>query len=126
MRSPETPLLCALFYLKGPASCCYWLSVHNLSYVLYLSFKAVLSRLAAVLYYMSRVRYCLSALVYAGVSLFIIIGPCVCLVVRVVYVYNLAYHQRRFFCFVYCFLVQSKVTSEPIVISCNIMTTKVL
>ena len=27
VRSPETPLLCALFYLKGPAPCCYWLSV---------------------------------------------------------------------------------------------------
>ena len=91
VRSPETPLLCALFYLKGPAPCCYWLSVSNLSYVLYLSFKAVLSCLAAVLYYMSRVRYCLSALVYAGVSLFIIIGPCVYLVVCVIYAYNLAW-----------------------------------
>ena len=27
VRSPETPLLCALFYLKGPAPCCYWLAV---------------------------------------------------------------------------------------------------
>ena len=24
---PETPLLCALFYLKDPAPCCYWLAV---------------------------------------------------------------------------------------------------
>ena len=51
----------------------------------------VLNRLAAVLYYVSRVRYCLSALVYAGVSLFIIVGPCVCLVVCVIYAYNLAW-----------------------------------
>ena len=27
VRFPETPLLCALFYLKGPAPCCYWLAV---------------------------------------------------------------------------------------------------
>ena len=27
VRSLETPLLCALFYLKGPAPCCYWLAV---------------------------------------------------------------------------------------------------
>ena len=27
VRSPETPLLCALFYLKGPAPCCYWPAV---------------------------------------------------------------------------------------------------
>ena len=50
----------------------------------------VLSRLAAVLYYVLRARYCLSVLVYAGVSLFILIGPFVCLVVCVIYVYNLA------------------------------------
>ena len=24
VRFLETPLLCALFYLKGPAPCCYW------------------------------------------------------------------------------------------------------
>ena len=24
VRFPETLLLCALFYLKGPAPCCYW------------------------------------------------------------------------------------------------------
>ena len=63
----------------------------NLSYVLCLSFKAVLSHLAAVLYYVLRVRYCLSVLVYAGVSLFIIVGPYVCLVVCVIYAYNLAW-----------------------------------
>ena len=49
VRSPETPLLCALFYLKGPAPCCYWLAVTCLSYVLCLSLKAVLSRLVTVL-----------------------------------------------------------------------------
>ena len=27
VRFPETPLLCALFYLKGPAPCYYWLAV---------------------------------------------------------------------------------------------------
>ena len=27
VRFPETPLLCALFYLKGPTPCCYWLAV---------------------------------------------------------------------------------------------------
>ena len=27
VRSPETPLLCTLFYLKGPAPCCHWLSI---------------------------------------------------------------------------------------------------
>ena len=27
MRFPETPLLCALFYLKGPAPCYYWPAV---------------------------------------------------------------------------------------------------
>ena len=49
VRFPETPLLCALFYLKGPAPCCYWLAVTCLSYVLCLSLKAVLSRLVTVL-----------------------------------------------------------------------------
>ena len=49
VRSPETPLLCALFYLKGPAPCCYWLAVTCLSYVLCLSLKVVLSRLVTVL-----------------------------------------------------------------------------
>ena len=63
----------------------------NLSYVLCLSFKAVLSRLAAVLYCVLQVQYCLSVLVYAGVSLFIIVGPYVCLVVCVIYAYNLAW-----------------------------------
>ena len=46
---PETPLLCALFYLKGPAPCCYWLAVTCLSAVVCLSLKAVLSRLVTVL-----------------------------------------------------------------------------
>ena len=50
----------------------------------------VLSRLAAVLFYVLRVRYCLSVLVYAGLSLFIIVGPYLYLVVCVVYAYNLA------------------------------------
>ena len=50
----------------------------------------VLSRLAAVLYYVLLARYFLSVLVYAGVSLFILVGPFVCLVVCVIYVYNLA------------------------------------
>ena len=27
VRFPETPLLCALFYLKGPAPCYYWPAV---------------------------------------------------------------------------------------------------
>ena len=49
VRFPETPLLCALFYLKGPAPCCYWLAVTCLSYVLCLSLKAVLSHLVTVL-----------------------------------------------------------------------------
>ena len=49
VRFPETPLLCALFYLKGPAPCCYWLAVTYLSYVVCLSLKAVLSRLVTVL-----------------------------------------------------------------------------
>ena len=49
VRFPETPLLCALFYLKGPAPCCYWLAVTCLSYVLCLSLKVVLSRLVTVL-----------------------------------------------------------------------------
>ena len=40
VRSPETPLLCALFYLKGPAPCCYWLSV----YVSYRTFRPYLVR----------------------------------------------------------------------------------
>ena len=65
--------------------------LRNLSYILCLSFKAVLSRLAAVLYYVLRARYCLSVLVYAGVSLFILIGPFVCLVVCIIYAYNLAW-----------------------------------
>ena len=47
------------------------LVLHNLSYVLSLSFKAVLSRLVAVLYYVLWVRYCLSVLVYAGLSLLV-------------------------------------------------------
>ena len=47
--SPETPLLRALFYLKGPAPCCYWLAVTCLSAVVCLSLKAVLSRLVTVL-----------------------------------------------------------------------------
>ena len=54
-------------------------------------FKAVLSCLAAVLYYVLWVRHCLSVLVYAGVSLFIIVGPYVCLVVCVIYAYNFAW-----------------------------------
>ena len=37
---PETPLLCALFYLKGPAPCCYWLSI----YVSYRTFRPHLVR----------------------------------------------------------------------------------
>ena len=49
VRFPETPLLCALFYLKGPAPCCYWLAVTCLSAVVCLSLKAVLSRLVTVL-----------------------------------------------------------------------------
>ena len=64
--------------------------LRNLLYVLSLSFKAVLSRLVAVLYYVLRVRYCLSVLVYAGLSLFIIVGPYLYLVVCVIYAYNLA------------------------------------
>ena len=40
VRSPETPLLCALFYLKGPAPCCYWLSI----YVSYRTFRPYLVR----------------------------------------------------------------------------------
>ena len=91
MRSPETPLLCALFYLKGLLPVVIGLVLRNLSYVLCLSFKAVLSHLAAVLYYVLRVRYCLSVLVYAGVSLFIIVGPYVYLVVCIIYTYNLAW-----------------------------------
>ena len=51
----------------------------------------MLSRLAAVLYYVLRVRYCLSVLVYAGVSLFILVGPYLYLVVCVIYAYNLAW-----------------------------------
>ena len=49
VRFPETPLLRALFYLKGPAPCCYWLAVTCLSAVVCLSLKAVLSRLVTVL-----------------------------------------------------------------------------
>ena len=51
------------------------LVLRNLSFVLSLSFKAVLSRLVAVLLYVLQVRYCLSVLVYAGLSIFIIVGP---------------------------------------------------
>ena len=49
VRFPGDPLLCALFYLKGPAPCCYWLAVMCLSAVVCLSLKAVLSRLVTVL-----------------------------------------------------------------------------
>ena len=63
--------------------------LRNLSYVPSLSFKAVLSRLVAVLYYVLRAWYCLSVLVYAGLSLFIIVGPYLYLVVCVIYAYNL-------------------------------------
>ena len=49
VRFPETLLLCAPFYLKGPAPCCYWLAVTCLSAVVCLSLKAVLSRLVTVL-----------------------------------------------------------------------------
>ena len=51
----------------------------------------MLSRLVVVLCYVLRVRYYLSVLVYAGLSLFIIIGPCLYLVVCVIYAYNLAW-----------------------------------
>ena len=70
VRFPETLLLCALFYLKGPAPCCYWFAVTCLSYVVCLSLKAVLSRLVTVLVIVVRVRHCLSLLVYAGLSMF--------------------------------------------------------
>ena len=65
--------------------------LRNLSYVLCLSLKAVLSHLAAVLYSVLWARYCLSIVVYVGVSLFILVGPFVCLVVCVIYAYNLAW-----------------------------------
>ena len=67
---PETPLLCALFYLKGPAPCCYWLAVTCLSAVVCLSLKAVLSRLVNRAVIVVRVRHCLSVLLYAGLSMF--------------------------------------------------------
>ena len=65
--------------------------LRNLSYVPSLSFKAVLSRLVAVLYYVLRAWYCLSVLVYAGLSLFIIVGPYLYLVVCIIYAYNLTW-----------------------------------
>ena len=45
----------------------------------------------AVLCCVYGVWYCLSVLVYAGLSLFIICGPYLCLVVCVLYAYNLAW-----------------------------------
>ena len=68
----------------------------NLSYILCLSFRVVLSRLAAMLFYVLRVRYCLSVLVNTGLSLFIIVGPYLYLVVCVVYAYNLAWGGLKF------------------------------
>ena len=50
----------------------------------------MLSPLVAVLQYVLRVWYCLSVLVYAGLSLLIIVGPYLYLVVCVIYAYNLA------------------------------------
>ena len=51
----------------------------------------MLSHLVAVLYYVLLAWYCLSVLVYAGLSLFIIVGPYLYLVICVVYAYNLAW-----------------------------------
>ena len=51
VHSLETPLLCTLFYLKGPAPCCHWLSVAGLLYIPSLSCKAVLSAMLAILCY---------------------------------------------------------------------------
>ena len=70
VRFPETPLLCALFYLKGPAPCCYWLAVTCLSYVVCLSLKAGTQSSGNRAVIVVRVRHCLSVLLYAGLSMF--------------------------------------------------------
>ena len=89
MRSPETRLLCALLYLKGPAPAVIGLALCSLLYVPSLSRKAVLYVLLAVLcypygygiVYLSS-HLCGSIFVYKS-------GPYVYMVVCVVYAYNL-------------------------------------
>ena len=91
VRSPETPLLCALFYLKGPTPYCYLLSV----YVTYRTFRPYLVRRCLVLCWPCCVMVAGTALsvrllMYAGLSLFTLCRPYLYMVVCV-YTYNLAW-----------------------------------
>ena len=69
---PETPLLCALFYLKGPAPAVIGYAFTNLLYAVALSHKAVLKVLLTMWFCYCRYGNVYPSSIYAGISLFII------------------------------------------------------
>ena len=99
VRFPETPLLCALFYLKGPAPCCLLACCYMPIVRRMLIFKGGTWSSGNRAVIVVRVRHCLSVLVYAGLSMFaccraLLVAGCTRLPMRITLQFN-CHHQEH-------------------------------